>query len=114
MINSVFVHLLLGLAGRTVSKIPGDTEFTRIWGLTIMARDLARWICAALVTEYACVAWSVHLDARKSEINISSGKKHKLIPYQRTPTWSQPCQASRGNKAPLALIQIFSRRVHKP
>ncbi len=45
--------------GRTVRSRPGETEFTRIFGPTIVARDLTRWIWAAFVTEYACV-WGIH------------------------------------------------------
>lgn len=37
----------------TVIKIPGDTEFTLIFGPTAKARDLTRWICAAFETAYA-------------------------------------------------------------
>lgn len=36
---------------RTVSKMPGEIEFTLIFGPTTVARDLIRWICAAFVTE---------------------------------------------------------------
>jgi hypothetical protein len=42
-------------------RIPGDTEFTRTRGLTIEARDLMRWICAAFVTEYAWIGLSVFI-----------------------------------------------------
>lgn len=35
---------------RTVINSPGETEFTLIFGLTIPAKHLTRWICAAFVT----------------------------------------------------------------
>ena len=34
----------------TVRRTPGDTQFTRIDGAAIMAKDFMRWICAAFVT----------------------------------------------------------------
>jgi hypothetical protein len=38
---------------RTVNINPGDTVLTLI--VEVTASALMRWICAALVTEYACV-----------------------------------------------------------
>lgn len=48
MLQDIPVYL-----GLTVSMNPGDTELTRIDGAMTVAKVFDRWICAALVTEYA-------------------------------------------------------------
>lgn len=44
---------ILKLSELTVSIKLGDTELTRTDGAMTIAKVFARWICAALVTEYA-------------------------------------------------------------
>ena len=47
-------HCRRAAPGLTVIMRPGETLLTRILGATAAAMVLTRWICAALVTEYAC------------------------------------------------------------
>jgi hypothetical protein len=63
--------------------MPGDTELTRILGPAMEAKPLTRWICAALVTEYA---FSNQHFPHEITLTFTNKEKHtKELPLGLTP-----------------------------